>query len=414
MAKQYPAAYRAAARARGIQPQRGAANDNWKPPSPANDNKALPRPANDNFPKPKSNTRALVRAGVGQFRRLVPYIGDFADLAFRYYNMQEAMPGYAFSGAYQLVPGSELCARTPEYMSFSSSNGLTPPYCLTNQTPNPVYENFDQPAPASNVNSIRMWEYTGCFLNPGVPVTLCPVPNRRWAQAAIYTRVSGVANPAPKLMNAYPFSPSIPVENVSLNPNAIPIGSGMPLQRPVPFAQAAQARVVKEKLYEWIAPSRFYPIPSTEAQPVLIPRGQIPLNAPFEMSVNVTNQKRGPAHVRRPPGRRTKERKLILSLTGAAAIPMNLVTESLDFVNALYEALPQRYRYRGKSDQQHRIEAVYRHFDKIEIDKAIKNLVVNQVQDAVIGKIGRLQARSYREMYNLYGVRGGFGVGPAM
>jgi hypothetical protein len=90
-------------------------------------------------------------------------------------------------------------------------------------------------------------------------------------------------------------------------------------------------------------------------------------------------------------------------------------TEFLDAANALYDALPKRckpgyyllksktgsfWKRRWRANQAQRLKATRECFGEINFKKAIKNLLLNQVEDFAIGRVGRA-AQAAREAANL-------------
>lgn len=94
-------------------------------------------------------------------------------------------------------------------------------------------------------------------------------------------------------------------------------------------------------------------------------------------------------HVRRPPGKREKERKIDAPTDGLAywgRKAIGAITEGLDFVDAFYDALPDRYRLPWAASPEQKMRALYRHWDRVQMGEAIANLAYNHVEDMVIGK----------------------------
>ena len=68
-----------------------------------------------------------------------------------------------------------------------------------------------------------------------------------------------------------------------------------------------------------------------------------------------------------------------------------MATEAVDAINALHDgvggmpaALPAQYR--SKSDRiQDKAAALYRHWDKIDVEQAVLNLAANQFLDLLVG-----------------------------
>jgi len=149
----------------------------------------------------------------------------------------------------------------------------------------------------------------------------------------------------------------------------------------------------------------------------------------------------GPAPGGNPsrPGPRTKERKFIATSNGRIMRLFNAVTEFDDLVDAFYFAIAHptgginggRYTrfadsqgrvlfskpkptfwkdplgkwHKNKVPLQDKVEYVWRHLNHINMNKAIRNLITNELSDRVYGKLGRVNARFNR-------VTGRFGQGP--
>lgn len=129
----------------------------------------------------------------------------------------------------------------------------------------------------------------------------------------------------------------------------------------------------------------------------------------------------------RPPEPGEKERKLSPKLIigkGALELALSAAGESADLINAVYNALPwwrrgQMRRPKGQPDAKKvyreiprsltdKAGMVYDHFDEVDLAKALKNVVTDQIEDAVLGRIGRIAGRASAAS----GVR--IQVGPAL
>lgn len=134
-----------------------------------------------------------------------------------------------------------------------------------------------------------------------------------------------------------------------------------------------------------------------------------------------------PEQGRKPSKKGEKERKFRMQKGGVAMRILKLaghVTESLDFINVLYDALPNQYRpgyYRihgkgGKiiwvkrwnASQWQRMKAVYEHFDHIDVAKAVGGLVWEQIEDSFYARIGKTGKAGAEFRNNGFG----FGIGP--
>lgn len=99
----------------------------------------------------------------------------------------------------------------------------------------------------------------------------------------------------------------------------------------------------------------------------------------------------------RPPGKNVKERKAGLppwaSIAWRGASP---ITESVDAIDAVYEAMPKQlkrdeYNKRGRQPNPlEKLEIMYRNIHKLNIAKAVENLIIEQAEDKVYGKAGQL------------------------
>lgn len=141
------------------------------------------------------------------------------------------------------------------------------------------------------------------------------------------------------------------------------------------------------------------------------------------------NPYENPVHVSRPAPQGTKERKFIANVRAASFLGrvLNFTTESMDMVTAVWEAIPPRYRAsqkyskkKGKWVQiyqplpQEKMKELWQHFDKVDVNEAIKNIAVNQLEDAAIGKLGAAAQKHAKPVLEQLGRPVGFGTGPAL
>lgn len=159
-----------------------------------------------------------------------------------------------------------------------------------------------------------------------------------------------------------------------------------------------------------------------------------------------------PTHSEAPPAPGTVERK-VKATGGFAAIAFGAVTEFSDLVNAIHDALPAMYkegwyklhmsqkkwdsipesvkekgyefyssdgktvtfyRKRWEASLLQKSADIYEHYDKIDINNAVFNIAMNQMQDAAIGKLGAAAQKVAKPWLDLYKRPVGFGFGPAM
>lgn len=90
----------------------------------------------------------------------------------------------------------------------------------------------------------------------------------------------------------------------------------------------------------------------------------------------------------RPPGKGEKERKLRPKGTRAILRFANFVSEGVDLMDAIYWALPKKYTS-SKHNGTQRAEQLWKHFDEVDLNKALENIAINEWQDRIFGKIGQ-------------------------
>lgn len=118
----------------------------------------------------------------------------------------------------------------------------------------------------------------------------------------------------------------------------------------------------------------------------------------------VIARSRSVAHRNQPPGRNVKERKAkARTLVARMARVAFSVTEGLDIVDALWDALPKEVRNKVPKtgitgptarhpgvkywSPQDKLQALYRHIDELDLEEAIKNLIKNHIEDEVYGRL---------------------------
>jgi len=135
--------------------------------------------------------------------------------------------------------------------------------------------------------------------------------------------------------------------------------------------------------YEWEAPLE--PIPGNSVVPGVRPR------SPQEPATYT------PA----PPPRGTKEVKLRARAGYAAVLGLiGTATETLDFVDAMYKALPEKYKIKGRSRFASRARRVYEAAlnGDLQIARSFEELFWANVEDVLFGRLGRLQSKSVQRL----------------
>lgn len=158
------------------------------------------------------------------------------------------------------------------------------------------------------------------------------------------------------------------------------------------------------------------PEPRPEPDPPLEPEVIVfPDPRPWEDLVfDVTPGYRPSGRIRpRPNPRRVRrnerERKIWVGYAAARILGplLNTLTETYDFINALYDAVPRCLRPRGFVGPARQAETVYRHFEYIDWRRAIGNLVAMQAEDYVIGRTSQIA----QEFSRMSGLQYGFDTG---
>lgn len=106
-----------------------------------------------------------------------------------------------------------------------------------------------------------------------------------------------------------------------------------------------------------------------------------------------------PFPARRPP-RGTKERKMKATagqrrLIGALT---SLASEGFDLLDALHDALPKKLQ--GKDHPKAKFEALYRNWDKVDMNEAFENIWRDQVEDRYYGE----QFEKLQETFSQFGL----------
>lgn len=94
---------------------------------------------------------------------------------------------------------------------------------------------------------------------------------------------------------------------------------------------------------------------------------------------------------RRPPGRREYERKQKVSYFGRYSPIIGGITESADYIDAVWKGLPEKYRYRFgyQPTPQKKAWLAWKYRHKIDAGDVFSALAENEIEDAVIGRLGK-------------------------
>lgn len=242
--------------------------------------------------------------------------------------------------------------------------------------------------PAHVASSNHYYFYTGELSNPN-----------RW------TMVRQFWNPIGAPSAGYP-------QYELSSPEAFPQSGADASPSPDPWSQGInQPRVEAPAFPHWAAPYRnpfgnpYYapteqpqrgPLPNTNPRPrdkpdpatapsVGKPGPRFSIN-PNANTVQSTQPSSRPQQNPKRARKGVKERKVILSVGGVTSTIVGAITEANDLINAIWDALPQKYRSKGKLGLQDKLKDLYRHWDVVDLPLAVANIIAEQIQDAFYGR----------------------------
>lgn len=163
------------------------------------------------------------------------------------------------------------------------------------------------------------------------------------------------------------------------------------------------------------------------AKPAPAPRG----DPTTQMTVPITSTRPAGAPPRivektiprRPPGPGVTEKKLNMTPQWVEKIKklINGFTETTDFVGALYGALPEQLqkkerakRYGKEPSFQGKVAILLQNLDQIAPERAMYNLLENQLEDALIGRANQGLTKQAKPIYDRLRRPVGFGTGTAL
>lgn len=262
-----------------------------------------------------------------------------------------------------------------------------------NETFTAAFYDFYEPHPTQPVNYMRyqvaqIWQITQPSSDPDLDITSIQIP----AQAG-----SPAMNYAP-----FPYEtlvPSIdPLSHPAFAPEATPL--------PIPYRYLPYRRPNPYRAPE------YQPVwgPGPEKKEWVIPVHALPVDAKAVLDIGTGKPARPekPFHERRPPGKREKEWKGKLYGPAYRAIinVVNKITETEDFIDVLYDALPSNVKPRYKNTKYERKKVltldkaliIYRHADKLDMDKVITGLIYEHIEDRFYGAIGKAHIQLARDL----------------
>lgn len=384
-------------------------------PKPANDNWRLP--ANDNEPplgKPPAPERLprnrVPRGFTRRALRFLPYLGA-AFTAYEFYRMYAGGQPHWDTTGYNVVndchrSGGSIAFAELQYYDCAAS------FLSTGQEEGVLHGTikygfgiFRLKAPEFN-----KWEKVIGYEKPSNK-PLPPPPEYVPGKAPQWVA------PPPPAPGFYPAA----------DPDAIPIGKPAPAPRPIPhdaIPHRAPSGFPQGSVWGNSVPGTNLPNPGSA------PTTTVEVGSGAEPG-SVTQSR--PGHEYRPPRAREKERKFAATVTNVLGPTVERiisgVTEAADFVDALYDALPQadkvhfwykkpgwkqsHYVVKNSLTPQQKAAQLYKVIGKQSgqwFSDALQNLVMNEIEDRVIGRISRGASGLNREVGRDIGIQ----VGPAL
>lgn len=354
-------------------PQTRPLGDNDNAPRPANDNeRPAPKPANDNSklfnpkePFGRRNvglgikaTRALAGARFGaqglRFVRINPYL-NAALIALDLWNTFGRANGGYQTGDQVVDPAASgwlldtMCSAVGQPPSHMRVNAVFGPWssslCLTGQGDNSnqnIYSDI-----AANIGQISFQKFTH-FAVGNQP---------RFATSSYWHKNAADGRKFRSKIRTFR----------EYEPYVVPWPDLLPIKWPMPYPLPLPMKLVNERLNDPIGSQRT----NGDQRPGFIPR-------------------RPP-----PPGTREKKvRATTAAALGALQSVAHGVTEAIDMVDAVHSALPKSRQAKAQmvggkwynASPQAKLEAIYGNWDHVDMNKAVKNLIVNEVTDRLIGR----------------------------
>jgi len=248
------------------------------------------------------------------------------------------------------------------------------------------------PSSVTSLNSCYKYSAYGKFVKGWTR------PAGEYPVRSCYSRIDWVPDPflqpAP-LLKPWPVPALLP----EIAPFRAPAQAPRP--SPAPYKDLPAIKTpFKESGYDYPTPQKIYPVRNSNPRnPDLVFKPSAKGN--LRASLRPSNH-----GYHRPPGG-VREIKLRSSAHAAAAIVMGAATETGDFISALWGALPYADREQGYSGHmQDKLADLYNHAGHVDVQKALGNLVANELEDRLYGSIGNRIKKLNPEFSPTHGGRG--------
>lgn len=406
----WPAAYRRSApgayRGRGIQPPSSSRRANSAssranarsavspyspaiPPATAPSNSSVIKEALGAFGLPG----ALAAAALGMYeiynnQNLEP------DAVKRGANGWEALSGAWVQCNYSMAPGCSVSGLAPtHYLYFISASGCTTTACGEN-----LSLGGEQPMPVNPAHyGANRFTY---ITREGTTI-----PGRWSGIRTVYRpNVPGSFVQPPGYVKTDPLFWPFELPAVTPNPWDIPIGAPArdPMQLPhfMPPHWAPNPDLAPgEQTVRGPNPAhdpRHDPIGDPVTDPVTRPAVRGKIGPSFRIGPEGMTRPRPQQRLNpRPAGPRVKERKVALSVRGILSTIMNLTSETKDFVESFWKALPKELRSKPRKGEKKvrlpdMLQDLYKHWGDVDLPQALANVIDNEIKDQLYGRMGKL------------------------
>lgn len=227
---------------------------------------------------------------------------------------------------------------------------------------------------------------TGTYTAPGIPFRNRPVPTPNRPPRPVPT--------IPPMADPWPF-PGVPAPDPIPLPHwAIPGRRENPNRAPSERRQAGNnpgfSSSPRQSVEVWpgVSPGRGRPaVPKPLPQPPVRPRPP------------------------RPNEKERKARAISISGTVVGAV-FSKFTEGLDFVNAFWRSIPEKYRGKYNKSVPKKLADIWKYWDKVSLSDLAVNLALEQGEDMIFGGIGSINREASRQFGAATGRPVGFQFGP--
>lgn len=351
---------------------------------------------------------------LGIAKRWLPVIGviELVQDVWELYNLTLRPAAWRMAGwtlSSQCGPMAELNAQLP---------GIT---CNFSNYTHAVWASTDGQINTAVAPLYRASFHYDVEVNPNFP-TLTRARN-----SALWVRNDTQVPPAPRLWplrhfwQRHDFMP-VPNPLPMLDPLSLPYNAPPEWPDPLPLSSSPHRKrnPFRVAQYQRQAAYELPPVPHLPGQP---PEAGLPVvDQPIQIVPGrVTYMRQSvvdavPQHNFARPRKYERQGKVRVRGYKLVQGAMNLVTESSDAINAVYEALPDRYKQfgLGKHNEARKLQLLYRHWKHLDIPKAVRNVIKEQLKDMAYGTPQRWLAR-YSQRHAPHGsLPLGYASGPAL